>query len=117
MQTARKSGVMHDLASAHVNPVMQIPSARCDEVRARWGLRRWSSRLFQACHALRPLVGRGCNDGLNGLRHHFGVLPPVFQMKRGRAGVFYEKICAMSQMVKLCTRLLPAPSATRFAII
>jgi hypothetical protein len=45
-----KSRVMHDLAIAHIDSVVQISSTGCNEVRTqRWLLKLWD-QLFQASH-------------------------------------------------------------------
>jgi hypothetical protein len=45
-----KPGVMHDLAIAHVDSVMQISSAGCNEVRTQRRLLKLWGQLFHASH-------------------------------------------------------------------
>ncbi len=47
---------MHDPAITHIDSVMQIAAAACNEVRAQGGLLRLRRELFQANHCELPLV-------------------------------------------------------------
>src|SRR5882757_40477 len=56
VQPTCKSRVMHDLAIANVDSVMQITAAGCNEVRAQRRLLALRHQLFQASHCEHPPV-------------------------------------------------------------
>jgi hypothetical protein len=84
VQPSRESRVVHDLAVTHVNSVMQIPSAGCDEVRAQGRLLTLQRQPFKFSHCELPLVvllPEG-DAAVSGLRRGFRALAGGFQMKQ-----------------------------------
>src|SRR5882757_10293474 len=62
VQATRKSRVMHDPAITHVDPVMQIAAAGCNEVRAQRWLLALRRQLSQAGHCERPSGNYGARE-------------------------------------------------------